>query len=311
MFTPLLLVMVGTSAQAIEPAPASALALEVAEAVGATLHKLSLSFDPAITPMERRQLSAALERTGLFELVPKAQAAAVLNVDRVSDASVKATVTQASGKRIWASRVQWPAERNGPPAAADSEHQARQEYQRRRLRIAAVLRSYTGAPFLDSDWGRRSPWGVDLEDPSRWRLDLTGVAPMTVVPTDWLIRRGATEVIDELQLADLLGDRPLKARIEAQRHWPRNLWIIGLGVGALAGIGTGTYLSFQDSRDARATGVSLILVGAAGGVAALLYAINGPRHSLDPAQAQRLVNEYNEKLRVELGLGSEPSNGEP
>ncbi|MBI5507825.1 MAG: hypothetical protein HY903_03620 [Deltaproteobacteria bacterium] len=277
--------------------PPTRLAVAVAEAVGARVMRLAVTFDAALADVERADAAHALERTRLFTLTDAALADATLSLTRVDPGVVLATVSAANGERLWVGQIDWPAVVDARDAVdADLVYARLLEYRRERLRVVPVTAAL-GAP--PSYAGSRY-WGAAEELP--WYAGFGAGGPMAPTADDWLVVQGAADVKDELELALLWHDDALARRIEEARFWPRLYWIAGFLTGAAAAVPSGIYLVGSKNQDTRAVGMSLVTLGAVSAVLALFYDSAGPAHVLTPPEAQRKVDGFNEELRQRLRL---------
>lgn len=286
--------------------PATALAIDIAEAVGARIAKLTVQGDASIVEDELALLRTALGRTGLFALVDPDQAQALVMVTRVDPAVVLASVSRPDGSRLWVGRSHWPRldEPAVVPGNEDDRQAARLRYRRESLRTAPVVRGVAMPPMMQGGFGARwfgdpRPWG--------WRFD--AAVPTSDAPTDWVIMRGTAETLDERAFAELLGNPALIARIDDAQFWPQLYWALGFGGGALAGAGTGAFLLSSHDRDQRALGMSLVTVGAISALLAIMFPAAGPHHVMSVNEVEARIDDYNEVLRRRYGLS--PSEVEP
>ena len=306
LFIALAIIAADEPAPTVRLPPPTSLALDVAEAVAARVQKLALATDASISEAERADALAALTRTSLFTITDAPLATATLSLTRVDPEAVLATVTAADNNRLWVGRVHWPtlvpAPESTGPAGTDGEavYKGILRYKRDRIRVVPIAHSWTPAVFGYEWFLPDRPY-----DPSLWGAGYTPAMPVSTAPNDWALMRGAADVIDELALAKLLEDEPLAKRIEEARFWPQLFWASGFGAGALAGVGTGIWLSGFKDRDTRAFGISLVTVGVVSAVLALMFQSAGPTHVLSEPEAQDRADDYNEALRAKLGLSGE------
>lgn len=189
----------------------------------------------------------------------------------------------------------------------DSEAKRRNilAYRRQHLHIEPITRQWApvtglslggfyGAPWHRSRFSGLGGWG--------WGWDWPMTTSISNEPNDWVIMRGKADVLTEKEFAEIIDSPGLVRAIEEARFWPRLAWGLGFGLGAVAGIGTGSLLMQSDSRDTRTTGASLITLGVVSGVLALFFPAMGKGHVLSPGEAENLVDLYNEDLRRNLGL---------
>jgi hypothetical protein len=228
--------LAGGAGVAVDLPPATALALEVARAVGATVTRIAVIPDDSLTTGERAAIDAAFARTELFLLVEPARAAAVVKIVRVDPTTLVATVTGAQGEALWTGRSAWPAEpaaaprreriATAGPAAEEERRLALEQFARQRLRVAVQAQSHFGLPAILGD--DPSPTKLWQGDPAaraaRWGAGRPhgGTA---VLREQWEIVRGTANLIADMELAELLDDRQLAERIEAARFWPRLFWV--------------------------------------------------------------------------------------
>ncbi len=292
----LLLVVLSAAASDERPgevAPPALLASAIAQALGPTHEKVALL---AATDFDAEQLEAvrqAVGRTSLFTLVAREAASAVVTLQRDRDA-VTATLEGEARREL--ARVAWAAP--AAPASTDAEqrYQLVRRYLRERLRIRPPSPGYAlSVPPIgfEATFARPAPVGPVF--------GFYGPAPL-IAGHDWLIVRGTAEVLDDADLARLLGNERLVREIEDERYWPRLAWAIGFGSGAVAGITSGALLYDGDSRDRDTIAVSLITMGVASAALALLAPAMGSGHVLSPSEAERMVDEYDTSLRQRLGV---------
>jgi hypothetical protein len=300
-------------------APETVLALGLAEALGATVNEISLEPDATLGESETEALRAALERTGLFSVVGAQAAQCTLALKRIEEAVVLATALSPGGERLWIGHVTWPPSATSPagahraeqpPTAADDLHQRRLTYRRERLHIRPVTRTWWAPPlFFAVSPGRAWQRGF------RWDLAFANPSMTSDLPNDWAVIRGAAQVVDDLALAELLGDQRLAEQVRQARTRQRLVWGGAFGGAALAAFGVGAWLRFAEApsaaarQDRRAVGVSLVAVGVASAVIALLFPTVGGGHYLHVADAAARVDEYNELRRRELGLSPDDVEG--
>jgi hypothetical protein len=279
--------------------PPTQIAIAVVQALGSTTSRLALVSDPLNTKDEDA-VRLALTRTGLFELVAPELASAIIVLSRDRDA---VTVTLRGEPPRELVRVAWSPEAPvAPQAGGGSEelYERVRTYERERLHIEPIVRAgmYPNmAMSTHSPWAWQGGlwnvgWGFNYAGPS---------SPMN----DWVVVRGAAEVLDEVELAELTGNQRLAREIEETRFWPRLYWGLGFGLGAAAGIGSGLYLYDQDDRDRRAVGASLVLLGVASAALAILSPVVGSGHVLSANEAEHIVDDHNTTLRRQLGLSPE------
>ncbi len=278
------------------PSPATAVVMAVSEKAGATNKDITL-VTTGLGPGDDEALRAAFAQSGMFVLVDRAKAQVVVAVTRQDAAGVTLTVTAADGKTLHSGKIDWPAPLPAPVEDAEAVYRKVLHYQRERLRVVPVVRGYTGSPMVVGGWA--SNW---FGNPMPWGLGFGGAVPVSTMPNDWVIMRGAAQPVDEMEVAQKMGDERLAERIEDGRFWPRVWWAAGFGAGALAAVGAGSYIHERGGQDDEALGVSLITVGVVSGVLALLAPTLGKRHVLSAAEAQTIADAYNEKLRAQVGV---------
>jgi hypothetical protein len=194
-----------------------------------------------------------------------------------------------------------------PPDAAapggEGSAERLEAYRREHLEVEALERPQRWATPIP----RSAPWDTSRDALPGFGAGLPLPAPLPAEAPDWGIVRGGVEVLDETDLARLLGDDSLRRGIEAARFWPRFAWGASLGAVAAAGLGTGGWLTLgraYDSdtgrRDGRAIGLSLLTVGATAAVLAWFYP--GSNHVLTPQEAAIKCDLYNQALRQRLGV---------
>ncbi|MBN2496022.1 MAG: hypothetical protein JXR96_15625 [Deltaproteobacteria bacterium] len=134
---------------------------------------------------------------------------------------------------------------------------------------------------------------------------------------DWGIRRGLSERISELQLAELSGDEQLAARLTERigsLKLRRNLGI-GLTLGGFVAAGLSMPLLKAEDDEQIAGGVLVGCGLAAAGAGLALWLIYGPeaasldtpyprQHLLSPEEARQLIERANDALKRELDLAA-------
>lgn len=201
------------------------------------------------------------------------------------------------------------------PAAGDAERLQRNQlrYRERQLRVEPVARTMTTYPCWLGDNMRLFHDGstgalCNARQASRWGYSLpTGGS--AVISRNWTVVRGSAEQLDDLDLAVILENDRLIARVEEYRFWERLLWVTGFGVATVAGTTTGFWLLQRDDSDTRTIGVSLVMVGLVSGALALLFPTVGARHVFEASEAEALCGQYNATLRTTLDL--RPEDVEP
>ena len=304
------------TAHTAELPPPTALALEIAEGVGATLKVLHLVADPSVSPDERGALEEALAKTGLFELTADA-GAAKLQLRRVDDA-ILATVTSSTGERLWVGKRLWPTGEAPEPKAippsqaaeADEEIFARvAAYRRQRLSIKPIARTFWRTPLVigyGAHRWHRAGMGMSFG---------TSVGPLAeTTTTDWGIVRGKTQFLDELEFARLVDDSNLEKEISDHRFSSRLWWGGGFGLAALAGIGAGVGINnsvSSSNRDMKTLGTSLIALGAVSGILALMFPRVGTDYIQSEDQAQIRIDRHNAEIRRDLGVSADDLKAVP
>ncbi len=286
-----------------EPDPATQLTIELAEAHGSTLRELALVADDTMQGYELAAAKKALEKTGLFVVTGIDVAQATVQLRRLSPSEVLATLTARAGERLWVKAIKWPKEAGEKARLDDEERFSRlRTYGRERLALRPIIQSpvgpstiyyggYQSAPgFADPSWG----WG-------------NGMMGGTPIPGqkagDWVVVRGPADVVDEIELAQMLGNRALEERIREARFKPKLWWGLGFGLGAVGGIASGLVL-YDDkyNNDTRAVGFSLLGLGVASAIMALLTPTIGNGNKLTANETDELIADYNQGLREELKL---------
>jgi hypothetical protein len=288
-----------------ERKPATTLAAELAESLAALVPTITVVTDESVTEEERHAVVTALERTGLFGVVDGG-AAGDLELSRTRATRMEVEVKDPDGKLLWHRSLDWPEKkvRPAPPLDAETRRRRIATWRSQRLRVVATERLVLHAPFSDpqvADFFSASSRAGS--DPTEWTMSYAGSPPTSSLPVDWVIVRGASEVIDDVRLAELLEDRDLAQRIRAERDAPRLWWILGLSATAAAGVTSGAVLVGNDDRDLRTLGASLLTAGAvAAAIAALTPWLRDADHVLTAAEAGTLAELHNERLRRQLGL---------
>ncbi len=280
--------------------PIGALVLKVNEVVGPTTKELGLVAEPSLSDPERAELARALG--SMYALVPAEGAALVLTVRHEGGELVG--LLEGSGGAAAARLptrlvVSWPGGGAAGEPALDEETRfdRLQTYRRERLLVQAIVRgmAYPGLGLGGSHYGSAGPgWGV--------AAGANAPVPVSTAPNDWVVLRGAAEVLDEPALAALVGDRSLERRVEEARFWPRVFWGAGFGLGGAAALSTGAYFMGKEGKDSRSLGVSLIAVGATSALLALFFPMVTGEHALSAAETETLVDAYNAELRKKLAL---------
>jgi hypothetical protein len=285
------------------PDPPTQLTIELSEAQGSMLREVALTADDTMSADEMALLRRALERTGLFIVVGIDQAPAALQLRRIGDNEVLATLTARGGERVWVKAVTWPKVA-GPAARRDDEARYAKvlEYGRERFIIRPVVQSMMG-PTTIYYGGYPGPQG--FADPSwGWGNGMIGGSPIPgQAPGAWAVIRGQAEVVDELEFAKIIGNRAVENRIRDDRFKPKLYWALGFGAGAVAGITAGALLYRDDkSNNTRAWGFSLLGLGIGSAVMALLTPTIGNGNKLSLPETEELVASYNANLRDKLDL---------
>ncbi|MCK5690370.1 hypothetical protein KAI87_13920 [Myxococcota bacterium] len=145
--------------------------------------------------------------------------------------------------------------------------------------------------------------GVASTRHSRFGMGFSsGGATLSTQPNNWVIIQGAAHVIDDIDLALMMNDKILAQKIEESRFWPKLSWALGFGTASVIGLGSGAYLLQSDKNDERNAGASLFALGITTGLVALFAPAIGGGHILEVREAEKMVDDYNEKLRRELKL---------
>jgi hypothetical protein len=308
-----LFVVVALAGSHADLPPARTLARDIAVAVGATVHKIAIATDTNLTAAERATVVAALVHSELFLLVDPVEATAAVELARTDPATVVARIVARDGEVLWSGRTAWPAaaaaaepratETTAGAAVAEEVIRQREQSEQQQLRVMPLVRQQTRLPaLLGDDPAASKQWqGDPAARAARWGTGMPYGATARV-HDDWSIVRGSGETLTEMQLAQALENRRLAERIETTRFWPRLFWVGGFALGAAAGVTSGAYLVQSDARDTRTVGVSLIAAGLVSGALALLYPSVGAGHVLQRAEAERFCDEYNTRLREQLGL---------
>ena len=169
------------------------------------------------------------------------------------------------------------------------------EFRRQQLQVRPVISQLWSAPM---------PVPTDIQRPRA----MDSWAPEPGDAGDWGIVRGNVEVLDDLDLADLLGDTALRGAIENKRFWPHLAWTSTFSTLGAGAVGTGVWLTWftgrkdADARDVVAVGTSLLIAGVTSMALAWLYPEMTPAHVLSPMEAQVRCDAYNQQLRHALDL---------
>lgn len=285
------------------PDGATQVAIELTSAEGSVVRTLTMYGDASVTPDEVIAMKRALERTGLFVLVgADGGAQATLELHRSSRAQMVAKLVGRDNEPLWSAAVDWPETARDAGATDDEEHYARiTRYGRERLVVRPGL---PGSPPPSTIYfgGYSQPYG--FADPSwGWGNGMMGGTPINGKHEDWVIVRGAADIIDEIELARLIRNENMENRIREARNKPKLWWGIGFGAGAVAGLTSGFLLYGEDhSDDTRAIGFSLLGVGVASAIMLLLTPTIGNGHKLSEQETEDIVADYNRKLRTSLDL---------
>lgn len=285
------------------PDPATQLTIDLAEAHGSTLRELALVADDSVQGYELAAAKKALEKTGLFVVVGIDVAQATIQLRRLSAGEILATLTARQGERLWVKAIKWPKEA-GEKARLDEEERFSRlrKYGRERLALRPVMQSPVG-PSTIYYGGYQAPQG--FADPSwGWGNGMMGGTPIQGQKAgDWVVVRGAADIVDEIELARMLGNRALEERVREARFKPKLWWGLGFGVGAVGGIASGLVL-YDDkyNNDTRAIGFSLLGLGVASAIMALLTPTIGNGNKLTANETDELIADYNHGLREDLKL---------
>ncbi|MBC7792798.1 MAG: hypothetical protein H7Z43_03750, partial [Clostridia bacterium] len=247
------------------PDGATQVVIELTAAEGSVVRNITLYGDAGVTPEELAMMKRSLERTGLYVVVsPDAGPGAALELHRSSELQMVAVLRNREGEPLWSAAVNWPEAATAPALAENEEHHAKvTRYGRERLIVrVGVLGAappstiYFGGysqpyGFADPSWG----WGNGM---------MGGTPPPGNKHADWVVVRGAADVIDEVEFAHLIGNENLANRIREKRNKPKLWWALSFGAGAVGGLTSG-FLLYGDkhSDDTRAIGFSLLGVGVA------------------------------------------------
>ncbi len=285
------------------PDPATQLTIDLAEAQGSMLRELALAADDTMESHELGAARKALEKTGLFVVVGIDTAQATLQLRRLSPKEVLATLTARAGERLWVKAITWPKTTGEKARLDDEERFSRmRRYARERLALRPIMQSPVG-PSTIYYGGYQSVPG--FADPSwGWGNGMMGGTPISGQKSgDWVVVRGPADVVDEVELARMLGNRALEERIKDARFKPKLWWGLGFGLGAVAGI-TGGVLLYDDkyTNDTRAIGFSLLGLGVASAIMALLTPTIGNGNKLTANETDELIADYNHELREDLKL---------
>lgn len=271
MLSLLLMLLAGGDPKSQAPAPATALVVDLVERAGAVHRVLTVRADATVAPSERAAVEEALLGTGMFELAA-AEAPATLHLSRPDAARLRGVLLDPDGRERWAHEIAWPSHDEGR-ATPHPRDERLATYRERSLRV------------------RARP-----ADP----LDPTPKAPL--FESDWQILRGGAEVLDDVTFAQIIGDPALELRLREERDATRLAYRLGLGAAALAGVGAGIALHQGRGADRETLGTSLIVVGGACAILALVVPELMRGYRLSPDEAQHRAELYNRSLRTELGL---------
>ncbi|MEM6531905.1 MAG: hypothetical protein AAF654_04745 [Myxococcota bacterium] len=262
--------------------PATTLAMNVTELLAARTDRLALDFDPSLEPPAADSLRDAFARAGLFTLDVNAKHRAMFRRD--SDDNV--TVVVFDGERpLGASTAEWP---RGPSAR---ELKGRLRDQRLTLRRASQL----DLENVQTDF----PSGFDpYLNTNAQRGPEAGFRAPSVAEGSWEVVDGEGNILDDISLAQRLGDERLEAQLSERRARRRRAWSWGFGGAAVVGIGAGAAIALtaDDDSDTRDWGLSLVGAGLAAGVMALFNETADAQHLLSVEQAAELVRVHNERL---------------
>ena len=304
-------------------APPVALALDLAEAVGASVSELRLDSDGSITDNELQALRSALEGTGLFTVA--SEAGVRLHLRRVEAAWVLSSVVQeldGSERRLWVGRSAWPensssmepeaSERALESLPSSEEIYAKvRTYRRRRLSLRPITKTLWGPTLAVGigGYGGAGPWGHRpgyYGHRAHWQVGYQGPPVGIPLAMGWGIAQGR-KFLDELVFARLIGDEELKREIEKQRASKRRRWLIGFGVGSAVGLGSGAGLFWSDlgGRDVETLGLSLMSLGVLSAVLTAFTPWVGRSPIQTTDEAQRRIDAFNTDLRDRLDVSPE------
>lgn len=281
------------------PDGATQVVIELTGAAGSTVRTITMYGDATVSADEVSSLKGALERTGLFVLTSvEAGPQATLELHRSSPTQMVAALIGRDGTPIWSSAVDWPLAQTAVANDTEEHYGQVTKYGRERL---IVRQGVLGAPPPSTIYfgGYSQPSG--FADPSwGWGNGMMGGTPISK-GSDWVVIRGAADVIDELELARLINNQNLENRIREARNKPKLWWGLGFGAGAIAGLTSGFLLYDSDNSDnTRALGFSLLGVGVASAIMLLLTPTIGNGNKLTEQETESIVADYNRSLREKL-----------
>ncbi|MFH1684118.1 MAG: hypothetical protein ABIA67_04465 [Candidatus Margulisiibacteriota bacterium] len=181
---------------------------------------------------------------------------------------------------------------------SEQEYVNQLNYRRNRLDLVTKKRqideqrsySYTDIDTTTYTYEAYSQSSTDISTQSLSRSEVKEV-------TDWYIYKGAIRELSDLEFLALVGDRAGLERvkkIEDQKANMRNLGNIFIGSGLLVMLGGA----------AMSAGEAIVTAGAIGMTGGFfMNAFNlSPDHYIQPDYAQEKIDEYNIRLKKELGL---------
>jgi hypothetical protein len=185
----------------------------------------------------------------------------------------------------------WPARDAVAPDALDALDRSERvrSYWRQELRLEQVAATRYGHVIESTPQPYAAP--LDSDTALQWR-----------------VVQGRDREVDELELAELIGDPALKASIEETRRGRRLAWGLGFGGVGAALLGVGIPLLAVDlgpsvSRtDMQTVGLSLLMVGVVSAGLAFLFPTIGDEPVQTPREAQGRIAAYNQRLRRQLDL---------
>jgi hypothetical protein len=294
MAAPAMLLICLLLGDAQPPSPARALAQDLARTLAATVPALSVRIDGSLTEKERNEVEQALRATGLF-IVGNSSSAWLVELHRPDWTSVEVSVARAG----YSKRVEWPgAVAEVPSLAPTNDSGAADE---RRERVALYRSQELSLTARRKRWLSRD----DLTHRSQGMESIYSNAPHLRGNTkqrgsadDWAVVRGSTDVLSDLEFAQLIGDAAMEDSALAQRTQMRWLWTLAFGgIGIAQTAGAWFWFEGEDREDGRAIAIPIALVGMAitlVGVS-LPFIADVPRSSISVAEQR--IERYNADLR--------------